>query len=101
MFGDWQWVNWRTEFQRARFHEWRETVYRPVVIEIGAGLAIPTVREFGAKLNAPMIRINPTDAKVNRPGDVALQMGALEAITAISKSLVDMGFVERVLEHKP
>lgn len=94
MFGDWQWVNWRTEFQRARFHEWRETVYRPVVIEIGAGMAIPTVREFGERLNVPLIRINPTDAQVNRLGDVALQMGALEAITAISKSLVDMGVVE-------
>ena len=94
MFGDWHWMNWRTEFQRARFHEWRETVYRPVVIEIGAGMAIPTVREFGERLNVPLIRINPTDAQVNRPSDVALQMGALAAITAISKSLVDMGFIE-------
>ncbi len=39
-------------------------------------------------------RINLTDAQVNRPADVALQMGALEAITAIAKRLVDLGFVE-------
>lgn len=101
MFGDWHWVNWRTEFQKARFQEWRETVYRPVVIEIGAGMAIPTAREFGERLNAPLIRINPIDAQVNRPGDVALQMGALEAISAISKSLVDMGFLEKSLEQQP
>lgn len=101
MFGDWRWVNWRTEFQRARFHEWRETVYRPVVIEIGAGMTIPTVREFGEGLNVPLIRINPTDAQVNRPGDVALQMGALEAITAIAKCLVDMGFVKKSPVQKP
>lgn len=93
MFGDWRWVNWRTEFQRARFHEWRETVYRPVVIEIGAGTAIPTVREFGERLNVPLIRINPTDAQVDR-ANVSLEIGALAAITAIAKRLVDMGFVE-------
>ncbi len=94
MFGDWQWVSWRTESQMARLHEWLGTVCLPVVIEIGAGTAIPTVREFGARLSAPLIRINPTDARVTQPGDVALQMGALEAITLIAKRLVAMGFVE-------
>lgn len=101
MFGDWQWMNWRTEFQRARFYEWRETVSRPVVIEIGAGKSIPTVREFGERQKAPLIRINLSDAAVNWPGDVALQMGGLEAIAAISKCLVDMGFIEKALAQKP
>lgn len=101
MFGDWQWLNWRTEFQRARFYEWRETVSRPVVIEIGAGQSIPTVREFGERQKAPLIRINLSDAAVNRPGDVELQMGGLEAIAAISKCLVDMGFVEKAPAQKP
>ncbi len=100
MFGDWNWLNWRTEFQRARFHEWRDMVYRPVVIEIGAGKAIPTVREFGERMKAPLIRVNPTDAEVDRANDVSLQMGALEAIAAIAKRLVDMGFVERAPEQK-
>ncbi|CAG1003344.1 NAD-dependent protein deacylase Sir2 [Methylophilaceae bacterium] len=101
MFGDWQWVSWRTEFQRARFYELRETVSRPVVIEIGAGQSIPTVREFGERQKAPLIRINLSDAAVNRPGDVALQMGGLEAIAAISKCLVDMDFIEKAPAQKP
>jgi len=96
MFGDWQWINWRTDSQQARFLEWRGTVSRPVVIEIGAGLAIPTVRRFGEGLNVPLVRINPTDAQVSRPDDVALQMGALEAITSIAKRLVDVGFIEKL-----
>lgn len=95
MFGDAGWVNWRTEFQKARFYEWRETVHRPIVIEIGAGNAIPTVRLFGQYQNAPLIRINPTDAEVNRPSDIALKMGALAGITAIAAKLVAMGFIEK------
>lgn len=93
MFGDCNWVNWHTEFQRARFHEWRDTVRAPVVIEIGAGRSIPSVREFGERLKALLIRVNPTDAEVERVDDVSLEMGALAAITAIAKRLVNMGFV--------
>lgn len=100
MFGDTSWVNWRTEFQKARFYEWRETVYRPVVIEIGAGKAISTVRQFGQSLNIPLIRINSTDAEVDRPKDVALKMRALDGIKAIATKLVEMGFVENTHEQK-
>lgn len=95
MFGDYHWADWRTELQRARFYEWRETVRHPVVIEIGAGKAIPTVRLFGQALNIPLIRINPTDAEVNRESDVSLKMGALEGIAAIAEQLLAMGFVEK------
>lgn len=58
-------------------------------------MAIPTVREFGARLNVPLIRINPTNAQVNCLDDVALQMGALESITLIAKRLVEIGFIEK------
>jgi len=95
MFGDTSWVNWRTKFQKARFHEWRQTVNNPVVIEIGAGKSIPTVREFGESLNVPLIRINPTDAEVERADDISIKMGALDGITAISKKLVDTGFFKQ------
>jgi NAD-dependent SIR2 family protein deacetylase len=95
MFGDCNWVDWRTEFQRARFHEWRETVRAPVVIEIGAGRSIPTVREFGERLGFPLIRINPTDAEVHRPDDISLGMGGLEGITALAQRLVGIGFAKK------
>jgi NAD-dependent SIR2 family protein deacetylase len=95
MFGDWSWLNWRTGFQKARFHEWRETANNLVVIEIGAGKATPTVREFGEGLNVPLIRINPRDANVSRPTDVSLEMGALAGITAIAKQLNAMGFIKK------
>ena len=94
MFDDSGWDNSRTGFQRMRFHEWRETVFRPVVIEIGAGTSIPTVRMFGASQHAPLIRINPVESEENYPSDVFIQSGALTGITAIAKELVRMGFVQ-------
>jgi NAD-dependent SIR2 family protein deacetylase len=98
MFGDWYWIERRTQLQMARFHEWRYKVKKPVIIEIGAGKAVPTVREFGEELEVPIIRINPFDAEVFRDCDVSLEMGALEGITAISERLVEMGMFEALQE---
>lgn len=95
MFMDFNWLDWRTAFQMERFHEWRMATRNPVVIEIGAGKAIPTVREFGESQDAPVIRINPTDAETTGPDDVSLEMCALEAIEAIARRLLDMGFVKK------
>lgn len=94
MFSDMGWVNWRARSQIANFHEWRETVRRPVVVEIGAGKYIPRVREFGQSLNVPLIRINLANAEVDRSGDVALKVGALEGITAIIRHLIAMDFIK-------
>ena len=92
MFDDCSWEESRTGMQRMRFHEWRETVRRPVIIELGAGIAIPAVRMFGALLDAPLIRINPMDVEVEKPGDIPIQAGALAGIAAIARELAAMGF---------
>lgn len=88
MFGDWNWLDWRTEQQMARFNEWLDSVHNPVVIEIGAGTAIPSVRRFGQSLKVPLIRINPTEACVSRSCDISLNTGALEGIKAIAEQLI-------------
>jgi len=92
MFGDYYWLDWRTQMQLKLLNDWRETVHNSVVIEIGAGNAIPTVRRFGQSLDIPLIRINPTDAAVKGRNDVALNMRALEGIAAIKNQLNEMGF---------
>jgi NAD-dependent SIR2 family protein deacetylase len=94
MFGDWDWLERRTNLQYQHFTEWRSTVVNPVVIEIGAGLTIPTVRRFGESLKTPLIRINLQDADVHRAEDISLRMGALEGIKAISDRLTQMGFMK-------
>jgi NAD-dependent SIR2 family protein deacetylase len=88
MFGDWGWVAGRTARQEKRFEEWRRRVRkerrRLVIIEMGAGLAVPTVRltsEGVARENddSVLIRINPREPQTP-PGHISLAMGALEAL---------------------
>lgn len=83
MFGDGGWLNFRERIQSHAMRKWLEKVERPVVIELGAGTAIPTVRIMGQSINAPMIRINAREAEVVRSRDISLQMGALAALRGI------------------
>lgn len=85
MFDDWEWLPLRLQAQQANFREW--PAQRPVVIELGAGTIIPSVRHFGESLGAPLIRINPREPETKRPQAVGLPMGALEALQAIDRLL--------------
>ena len=92
MFGDWGWVNIRTKRQAARQQEWLNTVKRPVVIELGAGTHIPSVRRFSEKIitqyNGRLIRINPRESDVENNEDAGLACGALEGLKEIDMYLV-------------
>ncbi len=87
MFGDADWDAAHTERQFGHLHAWLARARRPVVIELGAGTAIPTVRMFGQKVDFPMIRINPYEAKVALARDVSLPLGAMEGIQQIVELL--------------
>ena len=88
MFGDFSYVPTRQSSQAGRYQSWlRQVGAEPaVVIELGAGVAVPTVRFQGEQLararNARLVRINPRDPTVP-PGEIALPMGALEALRQI------------------
>ena len=99
MFNDWNWLAHRKYEQQLRYRNWRSLAKSPVVIEIGAGSSIPSVRTFGENQNCPMIRINPREADVVRPDDVSLPCGGLLAIEAISGTLAASGFFERPIQE--
>lgn len=92
MFGDREWDDSRTRAQEARLTAWRETTFasRMVIIECGAGTAIPTVRYYceqrAASPLATLIRINPREPVVP-PRHLGLAAGALEALRAIDRLL--------------
>lgn len=88
MFGDGQWDWHRCDEQGARYSSWRRRVEgrRVVAIEIGAGLAIPTVRGECQRRGRPLIRINPREPDTPA-GGIPLAMGALEALRAIDEAL--------------
>lgn len=92
MFGDWGWVPDRTRAQQARLDAWRRQVENPVVIELGAGTHVPTVRWFGESLGVPLIRINPTEPKVGSARAVGVRAGALAALREIEAELRRNGF---------
>jgi hypothetical protein len=90
MFGDWDWNGDRTCTQQARLENWLASAgtSRMVIIECGAGTAIPTVRHFcesiARQAPATLIRINLREPEVPN-GQVGLAMGACEALSAIDE----------------
>lgn len=88
MFGDGEWLERRTAEQAQRFYRWRRSVDRLLVIEIGAGTAIPTVRYLGESQGAPMIRINPREAATSSD-NVSLPMTGRDALSGIVAALTE------------
>lgn len=88
MFDDYEWLDERTESQLHLYEQWLSTVNRRhlVVIELGAGTAVPTVRYECQRQGGTLIRINVREAQVP-PGGVSLPLQALTALQAIESWL--------------
>jgi NAD-dependent SIR2 family protein deacetylase len=87
MFGDDGYDGRRSDAQTERLQTWLARLQRAVVIEIGAGTAISTVRRFGEWTGWPLIRINPTESAVALKRDIAIPLGALEGIQRIEQAM--------------
>ena len=89
MFGDFNWQNHLARTQHARYQKWLYEVDNIVVIELGAGTAIPSARAEGARrAKDKLIRINPRESAVSDSRGVAISAGALEALELLD-SLVN------------
>lgn len=93
MFGDGGWNPARDHGQMGRMQEWLHSAdaqeHRVVVIECGAGTAIPSVRSFARNVADPrgaLIRVNPREPQVP-VGNVGLPLGALGAIQRLDALL--------------
>jgi NAD-dependent SIR2 family protein deacetylase len=88
MFDDWQWERFRHDEQRASYDRWvrQAAGSQLVAIEIGAGLAIPTVRRECESLGRVLIRVNPKEAETPDNG-ISLPIGALAALQGINALL--------------
>lgn len=87
MFGDGDWSPARYYEQQRRYREWlREASFgRLVAIELGAGLAIPTVRYECERRSDVLIRINPREPETAE--GISLPCGAVEALRRIAELL--------------
>lgn len=90
MFGDNGFLDSRTRKQARRYGAWLQGIRDLsglVIVEIGAGTAIPSVRDedfFLAQKGATLIRINPREPQ-GPPGILSLPMGSLEALVLIEE----------------
>ncbi len=94
MFGDYHWLEDRSEEQAHRYQSWLDGPNehehqagqkpRVVAIEVGAGTAIPTVRVECESQSSVLIRINPRDTAVPRSG-ISIPLGGLDALQRINR----------------
>lgn len=89
MFGDGGWLEWRSQLQTSRLQHWLARCERPVVVEVGAGTSIPSVRRFSqaalVEHGAVLVRINPDAPAVPRSLDVPLAGRARATLAAIDE----------------
>lgn len=92
MFGDWGWIQDRTERQQQRFNAFVEQQYgkQTVVIEMGAGTAVPSIRglseRLGRRPGTTVIRINLRESEIIPP-HLSVPSGAADALGALEDLL--------------
>jgi NAD-dependent SIR2 family protein deacetylase len=92
MFGDGGWLPHRTHRQLRALERWLSSVQgRPVVVvELGAGRAVPTVRfrceGAASDLDATLIRVNPREPG-GPPGTLSFAEGALAVLRRLDTLL--------------
>jgi len=87
MFGDWDWVDSNAGRQQARLEGWLSGVQKLVVVELGAGRAIPTVRNLSVRNGPRVVRINPREFSIDPSKGVGIALSALEALTRLDTLL--------------
>ena len=92
MFGDFSWIDTRTHAQEQRFRAFLNHYSDDnlVVIELGAGTAVPTIRNLSSRLGreygADVVRINPREAQIEAP-HLSIPLGAAAGLEAIKEFL--------------
>ena len=95
MFEDYSWNTHRSDRQHWRMDDWLDQVGVErggvVVLEIGAGRALPAVRGFSERMKkrgAQLVRVNLNEANdVLTPNHIELAMGAKDALSQIARLL--------------
>lgn len=96
LFSDFSWNQRVCDAQKRRLEAWIETVhnteFKVVVVEMGAGQAIPTVRlaseVMAERFAGTLIRINPRESGcLDDVRGISLPMGALEGLREIERRL--------------
>lgn len=92
MFDDRDWLDSYRAHRIDTYNAWRERAKPYVIIELGAGTAIPSLRMLGKTLGYPLVRINPHEYLVMDEEGVGLADGALNGLRRIQRALESLGW---------
>ncbi|WP_410605054.1 SIR2 family NAD-dependent protein deacylase [Amycolatopsis sp. lyj-90] len=90
MFGDYDWLGQRGQAQLDELTAWRRAHRDLVVVELGAGQAVPTVRRYSELASAAtgaLVRINPREPQIRHDRGVSLASNGLETLKALDALL--------------
>jgi NAD-dependent SIR2 family protein deacetylase len=93
MFNDMNWNSHPYKQQQARMNSWLDAAKRLVIIEIGAGHQISTIRRMGENQYGTLIRINPKYDEYAASRAIAFTMGGLSALQLIQQELAQLNGV--------
>ena len=89
MFGDWSWVDTLRERKDKALESFLAKTKQLLVIEIGAGTEVATVRSFSERIakhtESTLIRINPRESQCELSGNIGLPMAALAALHSMDE----------------
>jgi hypothetical protein len=92
MFGDYSWISKRSAIQEENFDDFlkHNNNHQMVVIEMGAGSAIPTIRhlseQLGQSQQVRIIRINPREPQIKAP-HFSFSGGSVEILSQIQEAM--------------
>lgn len=93
MFGDWHWQSQMQDEKEQKLMAWLKQVNNLAIIELGAGTAVPSVRNFGERLiNHPvnesvsLLRVNLREPQLpNKLNCYGVSLGALDGLNSLKE----------------
>jgi len=95
MFGDWHWQSQMQDEKEQKLMAWLKQVRNLAIIELGAGTAVPSVRNYGEKLvrysgdkDVSLLRVNLREPEVpNLLNCYGISLGAMDALQKLDNIL--------------
>ncbi|MDH5859181.1 SIR2 family NAD-dependent protein deacylase [Lampropedia aestuarii] len=94
MFNDGSWNSSHSRAQRDHLQDWIVKAQAPLVIEVGAGTAVPAVRSFSHRLleaGCQLIRINLNESNMESGDSIEIALPARQALEAIDAVIRNNG----------
>lgn len=96
MFSDWHWQSQMQDEKEQKLIAWLKQVKNLAIVELGAGTAVPSVRNFSERLiNHPvnesvsLLRVNLREPQVpNKSNCFGVSEGALDSLAVINEFLI-------------